>query len=595
MNKIYSFQTFCEVLETISKTKKRLEIQDILTKYYRQINCDDELLTTALYLSTASIYPEHYGIELGVGETAIVKIVCEITGKKLKTIRDEMRQTGDYGIIAMKSKINPIFQIKDKLTIQDVHKGMRDICNEKGTKSILAKTNKMLQLAVKTKGIETKYLLRLFEGKLKIGLAQQTVLICLANACKKTNCDAVDNIKYAYNQCPIYEKIVPLIVQYGSENILKYIKIEPGVPVKPMLAQPSKNLTAAYKRVENKGFTCEYKYDGERAQIHKFGSNYKVFSRNSEDLTEKYPDLKDTIKNIEKNKEDFILDAEIVAYDPVIGKILPFQILSTRKRKDVKMEDVKIQVCIYAFDCLFYKNSLLEETFESRRSYLFGQFKEIEDKFRFATHLDCKSVEEIDTVFNESIKSGCEGLMIKTMDSLYKPSMRSVNWLKLKKDYLEGMSDTLDLLVIGAYYGKGKRTGTFGGFLLGCYNEENDTFEAICKLGTGFDDANLNLLYETLSLHIISAPSNYIYTSNIQPDVWIDAKFVWEIKAAGLSASPIYTAGRKIRETGISLRFPRFIKAREDKNIKQVTTSEQIVSMFNDQTMDSDDSDDVFN
>lgn len=598
MENLNSFKLFTDTLEEISKTKKRLEIQQILYKYYSKLTKSPDLLISVLYLSTASFYPEHFNKELGVGETIIQKMVCEITGKKLKTIRDEMRQTGDLGVIAMKYKTTPLFKSEKELTISEIIKNLREISEEQGIKSVNSKMNKMLKLIIRSKGTETKYLIRLFEGKLKIGLALKTVLISLALTCQKNNNekDNIEYVKFAYNQCPIFEKLIPFLIEHGSENILKFVKIQPGVPVKPMLAQPSKNLTSAYKRVENKEFTCEFKYDGERAQIHKFGNTYKVFSRNSEDLTEKYPDLKNVLTVIEKSNFDFILDSEVVAYSSVEKKILPFQILTTRKRKDVKLSEIKIKVCVFAFDCLFYEKSLLEEPLSKRREILLNNFNEIEDTFQFVNYLNCKSVDEIDPYFQESIKEGCEGLMIKNRDSYYKPSMRSLNWLKLKKDYLEGMSDSLDLIVLGAYYGKGKRTGNYGGFLLGCYDDENDVYEAICKIGTGFDDETLTSLYNELSQNVTEVPENYIFTENVKPDLWIKPQFIWEVKAAGFSLSPIYSAGHRFNQNkGISLRFPRFIRKREDKGIKDVTTSDQINAMFNENTKEEEESDDIFN
>ncbi|KAM0677529.1 ATP-dependent DNA ligase Cdc17 [Binucleata daphniae] len=379
-----SFSNFCIALENISQTKKRLEIQSILTKYMKTIKKCKNTLVAVLYLSTGTFYPEHFGKQLGVGENAIYKLVCEVTGKKLKNIKDEMRIVGDLGSIAMKYKISSFVKKNiNVLSVEDVLSVLREISDESGTKSGAEKLNKMIKVIVMSSGIEIKYLIRLFEGKLKIGLATKTVLISLAMAFtsdekefdddtsedfvvkkQKTNTGnkiadhknssdcSVSKIKFAYNQCPIFEDIVECLYSYGIQDIDKHIKIKPGIPVKPMLAQPSKNLTSAFKRVENVSFTCEYKYDGERAQIHRYDGKYKVFSRNSEDLTDKYPDLKDVLHKIEKNGKNFILDAEIVAYCLEEKKILPFQILTTRKRKNVKVEDIKINICLCLTVCI---------------------------------------------------------------------------------------------------------------------------------------------------------------------------------------------------------------------------------------------------
>ncbi|KAM0688359.1 ATP-dependent DNA ligase Cdc17 [Conglomerata obtusa] len=593
-----SFLALSTTLDQISNTKKRLEIQAILTSYLKSLGRDRTHLTSALYLLTASFYPDFYNKELGVGEITLIRLVSGTTGRKITKIREEMRQTGDLGQIAMKYRISTFVRATVPLSTCEVLSALRAISEIQGKDSLNEKIDMMVKLVVRSVGVETKYLIRMFEGKLKIGLALKTVLISLAS-CFKGLCDdktAVENVKFAYNQCPIFETIVEELINHGSIGILNYVKIKPGVPVKPMLAQPSKNLTAAYKRFENSLFTCEFKYDGERAQIHKFGKTFKVFSRNSEDLTEKYPDLKEILGSIEKYQNDFILDAEVVAYSVIEQKILPFQLLTTRKRKDVKIDEIKVKICLFIFDCLFYQDSLLEFTLQQRREILLINFNRIQDSVHFVTQINCTSVEEIDNFFNESINSGCEGLMVKKLDSYYKPSMRSSSWIKLKKDYLEGMSETLDLLVMGAYYGKGKRTGTYGGFLIGCYDNENDCYEAVCKIGTGFDDETLKKLHKEIKNFIVKVPQNYVYKESIKPDLWIRARIIFEVRAAGFSVSPIYSAAHRLNNgNGISLRFPRMIRIRDDKGLKDVTSSKQILFMLKEFSTDNESSDDLFN
>ncbi|KAL0265983.1 UNVERIFIED_CONTAM: hypothetical protein PYX00_011700 [Menopon gallinae] len=446
--------------------------------------------------------------------------------------------------------------------------------------------------------METKYLIRIFEGKLKIGLALKTILISLSFATSNSD-EAKDseNLKTAYNCQPSFETIVPLLLRYGSKDIHNHVGIKPGIPLKPMLAQPIKNITTAFKRLSD-CFTCEYKYDGERAQIHKYDNTFKVYSRSSEDLTNKYPDLHDVLKNISKSDVDFVLDSEIVAFDVDKNEFLPFQILSTRKRKNVNINQIKVSICIYAFDILYFNNnSVINNKLCERRKILFDNFNEIVGKFRFVTFMNCSSVEEVDSFFNKSIKDNCEGLMIKNLEasSEYTPSKRCYNWIKIKKDYVAGMSDSLDLIVLGCYHGKGKRTGSYGGFLMGCYNDEDDKFETICKLGTGFTDETLSALYNKLKPLEITYPQNIVDKGSLDPDIWIEPKYVWEIQASGFSLSPIYSAGKTLLDgKGLSLRFPRFIRERCDKNIKDSTLSSQIALMYKSEVRDetNNDSDD---
>lgn len=355
---------------------------------------------------------------------------------------------------------------------------------------------------------------------------------------------------FFFSELPSYDKLVPALLQPGGLEQLEnscsltagidiFIFIfwhyktsrgkKKGIPVKPMLAHPTKSLTEVLDRFEHSEFTCEYKYDGERNQIHKLDDGKVViFSRNLENLTAKYPDLVDRLSKAPKdNVKSFILDCEAVAWDRQEKHILPFQVLSTRKRKDVSTEDVKVQVCLFAFDLLFLNGrALIREPLRTRRSLLHEHFNlvrnntvedffffnsdlylffffffKVEGEFHFAKFADASTVDEIQTVLDDSIKGrltlvllfsfvnkikkgNCEGLMVKTLDkeATYEPSKRSRNWLKVKKDYLGSMGDSVDLVVIGAYFGKGKRTGVYGGYLLACYDEENEEYQSVCKV-----------------------------------------------------------------------------------------------------------------
>ncbi|KAL9716264.1 ATP-dependent DNA ligase Cdc17 [Leucoagaricus gongylophorus] len=359
-----------------------------------------------------------------------------------------------------------------------------------------------------------------------------------------------------------------------------------------MLAKPTKAIGEVLDRFENQHFTCEYKYDGERAQVHMLeDGTVGVFSRNSEDMSKKYPDLVDQLpKCIKETAKSFVLDAEAVAIDRTSFQLMPFQELSRRKRKDVKVEDIQIRVCLFAFDLLYLNGEpLLQKPLSERRKLLYEHFQRIPGEFDFAKSSDGKSTEEIQSFLEESVKDGCEGLMVKMLDSeasFYEPSRRSVNWLKLKKDYLAGIGDSLDLVVVGGYYGKGKRTNVYGAFLLACYDEDSEEYQTICKIGTGFSDEILQSHYKELKPLELEKARGDINTGGAKPDVWLEPKVVWEVLTADLSLSPIYTAAHGlVEERGISLRFPRFIRVREDKNADDATRPDQIAEMYRRQAL----------
>lgn len=582
-NKIL-FVELCKVWEKISSTTKRLEIQSILSDFFKKVAKEDpESFSAIMFLSNASLYPEYYNLELGIGEHIIQIAISEATGLSVKTVKQKFSKSGDLGVIAMENRVNQLFISKKQLTVQDVFDNMKKISKETGKSSTNSKKNLMLSLMNASSPLETKYLVRLFECQLKIGLALQTILISLSLAFDETNFEI---IKSAYNKYPDFEYLVKMLLEHGIHKLNHVCKITPGIPIKPMLAHPHKNLTKAFSKFESTGFLSEFKYDGERVQIHHFDGIIKIFSRNSEDMTVKFPD----IASVKFSEKPFIIDGECVAFSE--GKVMPFQLLSTRKRKNI--DKIEIPVCVFVFDIVYFDNrELLDLPLRERREILKSNFKEIDDKFKFAEGFECKSLEDIESAFKSATEFNSEGLMLKSLDSPYQPSYRSNSWGKIKKDYLDSVGDSLDLVVIGAFYGKGKRTGNYGGFLLATYNDETGRYEPCCKIGTGFSDEKLQLFYDQLSPKVTAIASEIDYNDkSIKPDLWITPYYVWEVKAASLSLSPIYSAGS--RDKGISLRFPRFLQERTDKKPIDATTSNQIWRMYN-ESIEEQSEEDEFN
>lgn len=650
------FEDLCSIFEKIEETSGRLEIQQILSNYLSTL--DKNNIIIAFYICTGTVYPTYENKELNIGEGILYKVIGDMTGRNIKVLKREYADCGDLGQIACKYKINKLVQVKKNFELCEIYDGLRKIGEIEGKDAIVRKKNAILKILSVMSTKEIRYFVRLLEGKLKIGLAIQTVLISIGMVFENKE-DSLDILKRAYNRCASVEILIDKIYKDGIQS-LECLGIVPLIPFRAMLCNPLSSFAVGFS-----DFICEVKYDGERIQIHKKDDNVKFYSRNGEDSTFKYPDLA-MIVRAEKN--DFILDGEVVAYDTSTGKILPFQVLSTRKRKDVSKIDVFI--CVFVFDILSINGKcLLDRTLRERRDVLKNIIRE-QDGIKYAESLgemnssmpsgdinkninvvpdDLNGVleeatsktlvdksglqveekneqkneentvftaesksensihknkhepkrkiadlkqseikntkrskldmieksstqihieETIEKAFNESLNQRHEGLIIKNLNSLYVPNKRSNDWLKLKKDYIS-MADTVDLIVMGAFYGKGKRTGVYGGFLMGCYN--NERVEAICKLGTGFDEQTLGSLRDKLSVSK-SVPKLYKYSDSSTPDLWIDPEYVFEVNAASISNSPLYT-------TGLSLRFPRFIKIREDKRIEDATTLSYIKLM----------------
>lgn len=603
------YSTLCEVYEELEKEPGRLKNLKITSDFIESLLLNDiskEELSEIVYLLINRLGPDYEGLELGLGETLLLKALAEATGRENKLIKLDFNKLGDIGLVAKQSRSKQPTMFKPKpLNVKTVFKNLTTIAKATGNNSQTRKINIIKGMVSATSPIESKFLLRSLEGKLRINFGEKSVLIALAQAfiqyeykLKKKKLDpetitrAEETMKDAFSQIPNYAIIIETAMEYGVLNLGDHCTLKPGIPLKPMLAKPTKSITEILDRFHDVRFTCEYKYDGERCQLHLLpDGSIKIFSRNSEDMSQRYPDLIEVIENLKsmnKDLQSLILDCEAVAFDRELNKIMPFQILSTRKRKDVQAKDIKVRVCLFAFDMLCLNDEpLITKSLSDRREIMKKTLTTIEGEFQFAKAMDTSNTEEIQAFLDLSMKDACEGLMVKMLDgpdSLYEPSKRSRNWLKLKKDYLQGVGDSLDLVVVGAYIGKGKRTGWYGGFLLLSYNLDTGEYETTCKIGTGFSEEVLASLTEKLKPTEIANPkASYIYdtnNSNAVPDVWFEPTTVFEVLTADLSLSPIYKAGANEYGKGISLRFPRFIRIREDKSVEDATTSEQIVEFY---------------
>ncbi|KAM5296447.1 DNA ligase 1 isoform 2-T2 [Glossophaga mutica] len=605
--------------EKIEEVSARLRMVETLSNLLRSVVAlSPPDLLPILYLSLNCLGPPQQGLELGVGDGVLLKAVAQATGRQLESVRAEAAEKGDVGLVAENSRSTQRLMLPPPaLTASGVFARFRDIARLTGSASTAKKIDIIKGLFVACRHSEARFIARALSGQLRLGLAEQSVLAALAQAVSLTppgqelppavvdagkgkSAEARKTwleeqgmvLKQTFCEVPDLDRIVPVLLEHGLERLPEHCRLSPGVPLKPMLAHPTRGVSEVLKRFEEAAFTCEYKYDGQRAQIHFLeGGEVKIFSRNQEDNTGKYPDIISRIPKIKlPSVTSFILDAEAVAWDREKKQIQPFQVLTTRKRKEVDAAEIQVQVCLYAFDLIYLNGqSLVREPLSRRRQLLRENFVETEGEFVFATSLDTKDTDQIAEFLEQSVKDSCEGLMVKTLDvhATYEIAKRSHNWLKLKKDYLNGVGDTLDLVVIGAYLGRGKRAGRYGGFLLACYDQESEELQAICKLGTGFSDEELEEHHRGLQALVLPTPRSYVRADGaVAPDHWLEPRIVWEVKCADLSLSPIYPAARGLvdSEKGISLRFPRFIRVRDDKKPEAATSSAQVACLYRKQS-----------
>jgi DNA ligase-1 len=356
-----------------------------------------------------------------------------------------------------------------------------------------------------------------------------------------------------------------------------------GIPVRCMLAERLSSAVEILEKMDGVGFT-EYKYDGERMQIHKAGERVWIFSRRQENITQQYPDVVEAVEKYVKAAEA-ILECEAVPLDPDTGETLPFQELMHRKRKkEIERAAEEYPVALYFFDILYVDGEdMTTKPFLERRKMLEKVIVE-DERVKLSTGLLTHSPEEVEKIFAEAVEAGCEGVIVKSVgeDSVYRAGARGWQWIKFKRDYRSEMIDTVDLVVVGAFHGRGRRRGKFGALLTAVYNEERDVFQTVCKVGSGFKDEDLERFTEMINQ--LKIPHKHARVESLMtPDVWVEPSIVLEIIGAEVTLSPVHTCawGFLKEGYGLGIRFPRYTgRLRTDKKPEDATTDREIVEMY---------------
>ena len=573
------FSIISEMFEKMEKTTKRIELTDILVELLKKT--PKKIIPIVVYLLQGIIRPNFEGVELGIAEKLAIRAISKSVGLSIKKIEDDYKKGGDLGITAsnmLKLKTQTTFT-EQKITVERVYETLFKIAKLEGKGSQDLKMKYISSLLNDATPLEAKFVLKILLGTLRLGVAENTVMDALAIAFtgKKENKMQIEN---AYNVSSDLGKVSLIVATDGIDEIKKF-KISMFSPIRPMLADRIQSEEDAIKKMPEL-FAAEYKLDGERVQIHKLANKIILFSRRLENITEYYPDI---VENVEKslNVDEGVFEAEIVPINENSGEFLPFQELMHRRRK-YKLEKAvsEYPITVNFFDVLYFdKKDCLNLKYSERRKILEKLVNE--DNFsKLVPMLLVKNENEIEDFLENSINSGCEGLMLKILDAPYRAGARGSNWLKLKREYRNELGDSLDLIVIGGYFGRGRRTGLYGTLLLGTYNPENDNFHSVCKVGTGFTDESLDQLYQILS-NKVTLKKNSRIVSEMEADVWFEPELVLEIVASEITLSPIHKTGLNLirKGSGFALRFPKFTgKIRYEKAVEDASTDEEVLTLY---------------
>ncbi len=550
-----------------------------------------DLICEVAYLTQGKLYPDFMGVEIGMADRMAITSISKASGAKKEAVERLWRETGDLGTTAEKlmeeklSKQPSLFASTEVLSVEEVYDTLDKIAKVKGKGAVEAKVNLLTKLTAKATSIEAKYLIRTVTGKLRVGIGDMTFLDALAIAyCgNKTARKAVER---AYNLSSDLGLVAETLAQKGLKGIEDF-KIVLGRPIRSMLCERLKSAEDILSKLGGKG-AAEYKYDGLRMQAHIAPSETLLFSRRLENITSQFPDM---IKALEKSIEakSAIVEGECVAVDPNTGEMLPFQVVTQRRGRkyDIAEKIEEIPVVLTLFDILYLKGkTLVNLPYTERRKLLEKTVKET-DKVQLTHPIITDKPSDLDKLMDKAIEAGCEGLVIKSVkpDSTYQAGARGFLWIKYKREYKSEMADTVDLVVVGAFAGRGRRAGTYGALLMAAYDEESDSFKTVCKLGTGFDDKTLANLPKIFGEYKLDHAHPRV-DSRIKADYWFVPTKVLEVRGAELTLSPSHTCGLGIvkKGVGLAIRFPRFTgKWRDDKAPEDATATSEILSMYKSQ------------
>jgi DNA ligase-1 len=577
------FSVIVSTLEKMEETSSRLELTDHLVALFK--NTPPNILDKVIYLIQGKIAPDYEGIELGLAEKMIVRAVVNSSGVTTEKLYQIYQKTGDLGEstkLVMGKKMQTTL-LNEQVTVERIYSTFYRISRTLGSGSQEIKLRLLSSLLNDSSATECKYIVKFALETLRLGVADYSILDALSLAF--TNDKKLRNVlEPAYNVSSDLGKVGKLLATGGLSAVAS-LKIQPFIPIRPMLAERVRTAEEILDKM-NGIAAAEYKIDGERVQIHAGSDKTEIFSRRLENITAHYPDIVRSVNKI--RSKNIILEAEVVAIDESTGEYLPFQELMHRRRKYNVSEAVeRYPISLNLFDILYKGgHEVTHLPYSARRAMLESLVRKTNDStIKIIAQKTVQNPVQIEELMSEAIESGCEGLMLKQLDSPYRAGARGYAWTKIKREYRSEIADTLDLVVVGALYGKGRRTGRYGALLLAAYDQKSNKFRSVCKVGSGFKDSDLETLFKELQPHVLKNQHPRV-SSTFEMDVWFEPSVVIEVIASEITLSPSHSVGmNEIRSGfGLSLRFPKFTgKIRFDKNPEDCTSEKELLSMYKQQ------------
>ncbi|MCD6547462.1 MAG: ATP-dependent DNA ligase [Nanoarchaeota archaeon] len=570
------FAVIADYFEKLEATTKRLEMFDILSELFKKAKPSE--IDKLVYICQERIKPPYEGIEIGMAEKMLEKAIARATGTDLKKVSSLYKKKGDLGLVAEALASKQSFKlVKPKeLTLNDVYEGFLKTALTSGAGAVERKISIISGLLSRANPKEAKYISRFVIGRLRLGIGDPTIMDSLSKA-KVGDRSLREKIERAYNLCSDLGLVAKTLFEKGEKALEKF-KVTPGKPIRMALAERLPSSKDIVKKIGK--CAVEAKYDGFRLQCHKIGKKVFLFSRNLENMTHMFPEIVDAVKRL-RHKE-IIFEGEALTYNEATGELYPFQVTITRKRKyEIEKVAEELPLRMFVFDLLYVDGKdYTQEPYIKRRKKLESIFKK-EDILQPSEMIITDNPEEIERFFEKEVSAGLEGVMAKRLDAPYSAGARNYNWIKLKRSYKGELADTIDVVIVGYLKGRGMRAKFgIGAVLVAVYDDKEDVFKTIAKVGSGFSEEQWVELRKMLDKIAVKHKPARV-DSLIKPDVWVEPKYVITVNADEITRSPLHTAGRTEKHSGFALRFPRAVSfIRFDKKPEDANTVKEIEKMF---------------
>jgi DNA ligase-1 len=575
------FEELAECYSRLEATASRLQMIDILTDMLS--NADLREVRGVVYMTQGVLAPPFTGIKIGIADKFAEEAIALATGYEKGEVVSKFKEAGDLGTVAEefagRSRLKRMG--KEQFDVKRVYDTIFKIANISGQGSQETKIRLLSGLLAASEPVSARYIIRFTLGKLRLGLGDATILEALSKWSTGGR-EFRARLENAYNMCSDLGRVAYVLRESGTAGIDGF-RAELFSPIRPALAE---RLPSTEEIIEKMHGLCsvEAKYDGMRVQVHinKVKGRVEIFSRNQERLTDMFPEIVRAALN-QVNADGAIIEGEAMSYEPVSETFYPFQETMQRKRKhSVEEMSKEIPLTMFAFDILYVDGSSLMDLPYSERSRILEKTIKKGNTILLAEKRTIKNAKALDRYFEDAVGRGLEGIIAKDPDAKYIAGARKFSWVKLKRSYKGELSDTLDLVIVGYYLGKGMRAELgFGGLLCATYNAEDDTFETITRIGTGFTEVQMSsfktILDQTKSR---SKPARVV--SEVAPDHWVTPRYVITVNADEITRSPMHTCGRAGGDMGYALRFPRIVSdtVRDDKDPEQATSTDEIIKLY---------------